>query len=615
MTPLSNSAGRQTIHGPKEERTIPHAHSHGRHWLILLMTVYPWLAYGQWLTQSFPLVPGWNAVYLHVDASYTSLDDLIGSDSANPIAEVWKWNPVSTSGQIPTSPLPPTGAITQWTSWIRSSGPSSVLQYLIPNTAYLVRVEGTASYTWNLKGKPTPPSYSWTSSGLNFLAFPTPANLPPTFEQFLSNSPDLTGDQVEVIRYVGGDLGSENPKQEFALDSTLMARGQAFWIRSQTGHNQFFGPFELTLQHAQGIHFGENLSTYRIRLRNRLDSSLMVNLQLLWSESPPTGQPAIIKVPPVLVRGVINTTNLTYTYSTLDSPRSWSLEPKGKPGSEVEITLGINRNQTIGLPGDLYAGILQFTDGNGLSQIDLPVSATVTDSTGLWVGAASVNQVRHYLKSFAKNNDGTTAQSSTGAYTSTGTNTSLGSVGKAFPLRLILHHDGFQPRLLQRVFVGTRSNLAVLTTDSRILDKTNLANSLRLSSAHLPWIPTNPEWLMSGDLQPGSVLATTVGISHDDHASNPFLHTYHPDHDNLDALFSQPLPQGEESYRITRSITLSLTPPTDDFTSLTSVHRTRTGVYDETLTLAGKGTESRQYEVRGVFSLNRISEIPVLSTP
>ena len=35
-------------------------------------------------------------------------------------------------------------------------------------------------------------------------------------------------------------------------------------------------------------------------------------------------------------------------------------------------------------------------------------------------------------------------------------------------------------------------------------------------------------------------MATTVTLSYNDQASNPFLHTYHPDHDNLDATFSTP---------------------------------------------------------------------------
>jgi hypothetical protein len=45
----------------------------------------------QWITQSLDLKAGWNAVYLHVDASHETLDTLVGADQANPIQEIWMW--------------------------------------------------------------------------------------------------------------------------------------------------------------------------------------------------------------------------------------------------------------------------------------------------------------------------------------------------------------------------------------------------------------------------------------------------------------------------------------------------------------------------------------------
>src|SRR5688500_13152219 len=60
----------------------------------------------QWLTQSFALTNGWNAIYLHVDASHTSLNAAVASDAGNPILEVWRWNP-STSIQFFDNPQEP----------------------------------------------------------------------------------------------------------------------------------------------------------------------------------------------------------------------------------------------------------------------------------------------------------------------------------------------------------------------------------------------------------------------------------------------------------------------------------------------------------------------------
>lgn len=118
---------------------------------------------------------------------------------------------------------------------------------------------------------------------------------------------------------------------------------------------------------------------------------------------------------------------------------------------------------------------------------------------------------------------------------------------------------------------------------------------------------------MSGNLGQQTSLGTTVTLNHDDQASNPFLHTYHPDHDNLDATFTHVLPQGAESYTVVRAITLNVQPPADDFSSLVAGAQSLTGNYLETITLAGLGASARAYQVSGVFTLNRISQVPTLT--
>jgi hypothetical protein len=62
---------------------------------------------------------------------------------------------------------------------------------LIPNAAYYVKVTNSlTSYSWALKGKPVAPQYVWTSSGLNFIGFPTPSS-PVGYERFLQPVPSL----------------------------------------------------------------------------------------------------------------------------------------------------------------------------------------------------------------------------------------------------------------------------------------------------------------------------------------------------------------------------------------------------------------------------------------
>jgi hypothetical protein len=187
-------------------------------------------------------------------------------------------------------------------------------------------------------------------------------------------------------------------------------------------------------------------------------------------------------------------------------------------------------------------------------------------------------------------------------------------VAQPFPLRLILHNSGSQVVLLQRVFygLGPGSNLVVATQESA-LDKSHLDTARRISAATFPWSSANEPWPMSGQFTPGGTLKVTVPLAYDDQASNPFLHTYHPDHDNLDATFQNKLPRGSESYDVTRQISLTLNPPGTDFDSLTSAGQSLNGVYLESIKVVGLGGSSRDFTVSGGFTLVRVSPISLLS--
>jgi hypothetical protein len=110
---------------------------------------------------------------------------------------------------------------------------------------------------------------------------------------------------------------------------------------------------------------------------------------------------------------------------------------------------------------------------------------------------------------------------------------------------------------------------------------------------------------------------STVLIDHNDHASNPFLHTYHPDHDNLVADFASGQPVGRESYTINRVIKLTFDTSGNDFNSLTRSSKRLSGIYEETLTLIGLAANpanEKSYAMKGVFAINRISDIATLTT-
>lgn len=589
--------------------------------LTLLLATAP-SAHAQWLTQSLALKAGWNAVYLHVDASYDTIEHLVGSDSSNPILEIWLWAPPSSTQQFVESPQEPVESGSQWRSWIRNSTDAPSLQSLVGNAAYLVRVAVTApTYTWQLKGQPLGPAYEWTTTGLNFLGFPTVPFAPPTFETFLAQSPELRQD-AEIYRYVGGELGSDNPQRLYALRTTSVSRGQAYWIRAGTVYNRYFGPFEMVVSAASGVNFGDHINTTSLRLRNLTSSNLTVTLKLLASETPPAGQTNIVGVPPLLVRGALNPTNLTYGYTSLpvDEPHTWTLTPTGLDGSEVEVVLGLHRAAMTNEVGELLAGVLRFTDSLSFAQVDVGVSATVGSRAGLWVGNAAVAQVGQYLKSYERDESDTPVMDANGQYVLTSLNTNLGAVAYPYSLRLIVHNpEAGEAVLLQRVYVGSdAATNPVVANQESALNRALLSQARRISAVHLPWTAGNQGWTFNDRFGSSTSLTATVTLSFDDPASNPFLHTYHPDHDNLDARFQNALAQGSESYAVQRELTLTVTPPAADFASLTASGHSLTGVYAESIRVlglarAGGTYDTRTFEVRGAFVLRRIADTPTLT--
>lgn len=588
--------------------------------LILVLMGFASTGRAQWLTQSFNLKTGWNAVFLHVDATHRTLDELVGPAAPvlTPIEQVWRWTPNESMAQFVESPQQPVESGSQWVSWRRSDGGLSELSRLTANFAYLVYV--TEDYVWELKGKPVIPAYRWATSGLNFVGFPTVAVDPPGFEDFLAEAPMMQ--LAEIFRYIGGEFGPSNPGRLFALRTTPVRRGEAYWMRSTQGYNQYFGPFEVVATGGRSIDFGDSLSTMGFRLRNWTSEPLTVSMRLRSSEAPPSGEQAIVDVPPLLVRGALNPIDTIYAFNelTADTTNTWTLAPYGQPGSEAEVVLGLDRASIEADVGDLLAGILELTDSLGHSRVDVSVTAGTASKAGLWVGGAAITEVSQYLKSYLRDLNNQLVVQEDGSYFVSQVVTNLTPVPTAFPLRLIVHNPDTGPAtLLQRVYFGFDAGTnAVVTTSQTGLDARFLSEARRISASHLPWSESNPGWDFSGPLGREGIVQAVVTTPYEDQASNPFLHTYHPDHDNLDPRFQNQLPQGSESYRIEREVTLQFLPPENDFVSRVSAGTKLTGVYLETIRVlglaqAGNQFDTRRFDVRGAFSLQRVAEVPTLT--
>lgn len=562
----------------------------------------------QWQTQTVTLKPGWNAVYLHVDLQHETLANLLGS---TPVTEVWLWKPDLSSLQFVTSPNDPLDTNSRWLSWKKAAPLDATISSFIGNAAYLIRLDEAegSDYALNLKGKPVPPTYNWSSDGANFLGFSTVPVGAPSFYNFFEPMSELrSSTSSEIYKYVGGSI-SNNPKRIFNLRSEIVERGKAFWVRAKGVYNRYFAPFALDLQSSSGVGFGDQSSTYRIRLSNNTSNELTVSLADFASEAVPSGQTAIVAAPEIMVRGELDHETREYAFTRLsDEDSSWILAPQGSEGSVVEILLGLDRSDMTGASGGLFAGLLRFTDSLGYAQYDLPVSATKGDSSGLWVGEAAVSQVRHDLSFFERNGDDVVL---------TGTDTEFGPVARAFRLRVIIHVDADgNAMLLQRVYSGLDDALnPVLTIRQGNLNAESFELARRISAPHLPFTEDAVPWALTGGaFALGETLSTTVTLGADDHRSNPFLHAYHPDHDNQNATFSASLAPGIESFSVSRTLNLEFKAGGSGFAALTAGSIELGGDYSESIVLSGSGPDSNSYEVQGTFLLTRISDNPTLLT-
>jgi hypothetical protein len=183
------------------------------------------------------------------------------------------------------------------------------------------------------------------------------------------------------------------------------------------------------------------------------------------------------------------------------------------------------------------------------------------------------------------------------------------STPNPFKLRTLLHiSDGGTYNLLSRVYLGTLAaapNATGLSTLESKLKADSLDTAMRFSAAHLP-----PGSVFLGS-RSGSSCTFTVTNPYNG-ATNPFVHKYHPDHDNQDALFQNTLAAGVESPNISRScvFTFTATPPAGSTTPVSSWGSSVIGgTYSENIT----GIHKETLNVSGTFELRRASEIGTLS--
>ncbi len=537
-------------------------------------------AHAQWQSTTYALRSGWNSIYLHGDATHVTPSALFAAFPV--VTEVWRWNPNPTQVQFTTSPLIPSAGTAEWSVW-KSDGTASSLGQMIGQAAYLVKCSAAANVT--IAQRVLPPSASWVRNGANLLGFPSRLNASvfPTFSSYFATYPAAIASNVKIYKYVGGDLGPGNPLQVFAPASERLDRNQAYWFDSKVVGN-FYAPVEISLSKGSGLDFGRIGSTITVSLLNRSAIASTVTIAPVASATAPAGQEGVTAAVPV-TRRVFNAGTASWT----ETPISVAYNEVVGPNASIELSFGIDRGAAsmTGAAADaFFASLLRFTDSAGLYDILLPVTARKASLAGLWVGDVQVNEV----------------ESKTVGHS--GKNTS-----RSYPLRYIIHVDeAGGARVLSQVFMGmlaTEPRRLGLCTAESTLDPENKAGASRIVAAHMPL--DRVLHVGTGSFALGDSLTRTISTPFNDPTS-PFVHQYHPDHDNQSGTTA--LVSGQESYDISRAVTFNFAATAPDDTSATGYGSSLiAGTYSEVIT----GLRKDSLTLTGTFELRRVSEISTLN--
>lgn len=651
-------------------------------WLfVILNSSFVISLHAQWQTTSYTLKGGWNSIYLSGDAKQQPLADLFPAA----VIEVWRWIPNPEQTGFMESPLIPAPGTPEWKTWRRDGSVTTLTPELMTGqSAYLVRCSGVATdvYALSLKQSPKIPGNRWVRNGANLLGFPTFKNgaTYPLFSAYFTTFPAAIAANTKVFKYVGGELGASNPLQVFSPTTERVDRTQAYWFSAEVV-GDYVSPIEISLSSSDGLAFGRTGSLITMYVKNRTAAPVTLTLTPTASEAAPAGQTVVAAAVP-LTRRTFNTSTLQYE----ETPISAAFAEVIAPGTTVELLFGINRGDpamTSAAVDAFFASFLRVTDSGSLMDLYLPATAQKSSPSGLWVGDISLTNVSNKVSNKARANatasltSGTVtsvalAPNTTGGfgYTSapgvtiaappaggvtatatatvangsvtgfTITNPGSGyaiaspkveidppppqtgsSVPTPFSLRTLMHvPDTGSVKLLSQVFLGKLApptNGYGLCAVESLLKQDEKSSAQRLVAAHMPLtLPVSGTGSVAGSLE------FEVQIPYND-PTNPFLHRYHPDHDNKDARFQNLTPlngkdgtnallsDGVEAPAITRVCTFTFTASPPPGSSVTSGWGSAVigGTYSEAIT----GIHKEALTLTGTFELRRASEIGVLT--
>lgn len=517
--------------------------------LLLSLQVTAWAAAVPTVAQSFTLQSGWNAIYLEVQP-VANTPAVVFKDLPKG-SSVWVWlgksgtfeadSKKSGSAQFiqDVGELPVKDA--KWLAIFTSAteGGLNNLYAINADSTYLIRLpDQSPQLTMNIVGRPTLRPKGWVPDSFNLTGFGLTAK--PTFATFFAPSDALKNQAIYRLNNVTGAWEIVN--NPTTVTTATMLSGEAFWIYC-SGASVYQGPLAVKTNNTDGLDFGAEIINLDLTVVNQSASDRTVSVAQL---------------------SAVNAVALNYrTYNeTLGQTISNSLANMPpvivKAGGSTVIALSVERKSFSGSA----ASVLEVTDSQG-SRVRVPVTASskpANSYTGLWTGVASLNKVSQLADGSAGTVKDTPAE---------------------LNLTLILHQDSSknQVRLLKQVIMmhqdGTLNpdgtprttgrdvaltNDALIDNFNGITQKDGAKVGRRQSAIAFDYSPsTDADFGTDFDataLKCTGSISTTVtcrlvlkSSAATTHPTNPFLHKYHPDHDNLAPDFTTFSPEVNEIVR------------------------------------------------------------------
>ncbi len=577
---------------------------------LFCLALLPAAASAATVEQTIELRPGWNAIHVEVQPEVDAIEQVF---AGIPIASVWRWLPDDRPVAFIQNPDEDLLTIDGWHGYFPSHRPESILTNLYTvsaNRAYLVRLMGSQPVELTIEGRPVFNRQAWRRDDFQFTGFHVDPDNEPTFHNWFAGSSAHENGPIYRLDGNGEWVEITQPAIE------RIRSGEAYWVYTD-GRSEYQGPMPLELEFGSRINFGQSLSRETVVVRNRSGLSNQVRIRQHDADAPV----------PLSLQTQDEVTNERF-WPAIDGETTVAL-----PVDEARIlNFGVRRADLF---TDQASQVVEFNNGLGARRLvevrvdglapneafvetainaarsrgaDLSTFSTDPRFAGLWVGVAEVDQV-----SMAQDGGVVPVPTESG-----------------FPLRILMHVDAAGTvRLLKEVIqmwepgeevpdedepdfsrIGAPGRFVLLTDDSLvpnytgIVDRGGEAVGNRLSTASYDFEGNELE--MSGSFGPGGTVFGTIVLD-PEFPTNPFLHRYHPDHNNLDEQF---LNFRADAYEVTRELEFFFSnEDPEGFDRPEWGEEELAGTYTEALT----GLHRSTIFVSGIFRMRRVTNVPLLN--